>query len=200
MPLNLNDIDDQQSPADRPPGPILREPGGDGGTGSRRGILIAAGGITILLIFFVVWKFDLFHFRGDHRTEESSASMTETPHVSAPQNSTPASGDAATSPPRQNVQTMTQAPPVQPAASSSSLASKKTGTYTIYISRQKSRARADEESSRWNAAGYESRVTPAGEWFKVSIGRYGTWEEAKAAAVALEDGFEAGYLVGKITE
>ena len=74
------------------------------------------------------------------------------------------------------------------------------GNYTIYISRQNVRWRADEESGRWNAAGYESAVTERGGWFIVSLGQYGSWEEAKNAATMLQEGFEAGYLVGTVGE
>ena len=75
-----------------------------------------------------------------------------------------------------------------------------TGDYTIYIARHKSKEVADEEAGKWNEAGYETTVTEYDGWYRVSIGRYKTWDEAKAVAEKLRDGLEAGYRIGKIGE
>jgi septal ring-binding cell division protein DamX len=69
------------------------------------------------------------------------------------------------------------------------------GRYTIYISRYRTQATADEESSRWRAAGYESQVTPRAGWYCVSIGRFPSRQEARALVDKLVDGFEGGYWI-----
>jgi cell division protein FtsN len=70
------------------------------------------------------------------------------------------------------------------------------GNYTIYIGSFKQKALADDEAGRWKEAGYPSYVTQNGVWYRVSLGKYTSKEEAHTDAEKLKEAFESGYRIG----
>ena len=185
MPLNLNDPDDSSGTERQGRGPILHEPGSESEGVSKKWILIAVAFVVVLAGSWYAWKSGIF---GKHANPEPP------PPPTAQYEADIKESHQAQPPP--------QAPPIAAAEKESNKTLRPTGTgrYTIYISRQRDRARAEEEGSRWRAAGYESFITEGDGWYKLSIGRYSTWEDAKGAAITLQLGFEAGYMVGTLTE
>ncbi len=203
MPLNLNDPEDSSVPESQPKGPIFHEPGTGGPNVPVKLILLILGGVVLVGGLIYAWKSEFFISHAPQaqytitpqkeetvKPVEQQPPLTQTESAPVPSGSTPSTeGSHPAAAPRQKSIPPKSAEPRHG-----------TGNYTIYISRQNVRWRADEESGRWNAAGYESVVTERGGWFVVSVGRYASWEEAKNAATMLQDGFEAGYLIGTIGE
>jgi hypothetical protein len=189
MPLNLNDPDDPAGQERQGRGPILHEPASDSEGSSTKWIIIGVACVVVLAGGWYAWKSGLFAPREKHppATAQYEAEIK------------PESKPANTAPPPVN-EPLTKGAALAEKESMGSSHPKGTGKYTIYISRQRERARAEEEGNRWTAAGYESFITEGDGWFKLSIGRYKTWEDAKAAAITLEMGFEAGYMVGTLSE
>ena len=72
------------------------------------------------------------------------------------------------------------------------------GNYTIYIGRHRTRSIADEEAMRWTDAGYQSFVTVADGWYRVSIGVFERKTDAIPVIEKLSDGFEGGYWVSAL--
>jgi len=195
MPLNLNDPDDSSGAERQGRGPILHEPGSEQARVSTKWILIAAACVVVLGGGWYAWKSGLLGSRENQEPPLPPAAQYE--------------ADIKPNNQAANPQPLAQPPLNAPGSKGAALAEKEsnisshpmgTGRYTIYISRQRDRARAEEEGSRWTAAGYESIITEGDGWFKLSIGRYSTWENAKAAAITLQEGFEAGYMVGTMAE
>lgn len=204
MSLNLNDPEDSSDLETQGAGPILHEPGLSEPKFSKKIILIAAGAILVLAGLFVIWKLGVFSSPGSVAPSTSESAMKSEPAKPAdektsspiPERQTSLTQQPVDNTPSKISEAERSVTPQRPATSSSATA----GKYTIYISRQKSRSPAEEESSRWKQAGYESYVTEEEGWFKVSIGRYATWEDANGSALGLKDAFEAGYHIGKIVE
>jgi cell division septation protein DedD len=73
-----------------------------------------------------------------------------------------------------------------------------TGKYSIVLGSFKSKQNADDLYAHWKAAGYPAFLTTKGAWFKVSIGKYPSIEEAKKEAEKMRDSFKDGYLIEAI--
>jgi septal ring-binding cell division protein DamX len=186
MPLNLNDPDDSSGTERQGRGPILHEPVTESERSSTKWILIAVACVVVLAGGWYAWKSGVFGSRDNQEPPPPPTAQYEA--EIKPVN--PSQPPAKT--------TLSAAPAEKEAVKTSRPMG--TGRYTIYISRQRERARAEEEGSRWTAAGYESFISEGDGWYKLSIGRYSTWEDAKATAITLQLGFEAGYMVGTLAE
>lgn len=79
-----------------------------------------------------------------------------------------------------------------------------TGNYTIIVASFKEKANAEKNVKRWTDAGYEAMITEkdaekkGSKWYRVSIGRYETKQDAMKAAAKLADALEAGYWIEQV--
>ncbi len=69
--------------------------------------------------------------------------------------------------------------------------------YAVYISSYRVRQDAEEEVSRWVAAGFTSFVSDAGGWHRVAFGGYEAPGEAAEKAEKWKQAFENGYWIGR---
>lgn len=69
-------------------------------------------------------------------------------------------------------------------------------TFAVYISSYRERTDADEEVSRWVAAGFSSFVTDAQGWHRVAFGRFDDTRAARQEAERWKQAFENGYWIG----
>ncbi len=78
------------------------------------------------------------------------------------------------------------------------------GSYSIVVASFKEKANAEKNVKRWTDAGYEAMITEKGaekkgsKWYRVSIGRYETKQDAMKAAAKLADALEAGYWIEQV--
>ncbi len=78
------------------------------------------------------------------------------------------------------------------------------GNYTIFIASFRSKDRAETLVKRWTDAGYYSTINEknagkdGGIWYRVSIGRYESRNEAKKVADTLLQSFESGYWIDEL--
>jgi hypothetical protein len=72
------------------------------------------------------------------------------------------------------------------------------GRLTVYISSYKDRADAEEEASRWSAAGFTSFVEDVHGWHRVAFGRYADVQAAQKEADRWKPAFENGYWIGPV--
>lgn len=208
MPLNIDQPDNVPEPENPPAEPVLHEP-----PKSTRGKFPVVVIVSIVLMLvaigagYLIWQLDIFGWNKPHSAQAQPSAPKET--VAAP-----------VAVPRDTVSNPHPEDAVMPAQPQDSTANKenvpatevqapeqrrprpvsKAGTYTIYISRHRTKVAAEDESARWKEGGYESFVSEEEGWFRVSIGRYLTWDEAKATAEDLKDAFESGYRIGTIAE
>lgn len=79
-----------------------------------------------------------------------------------------------------------------------------TGSYTIVVASFKEKANAEKGSKHWTDAGYEAMITEKTtgkngvKWYRLSIGRYETKQDAIIAAAKLADALEAGYWIEQV--
>lgn len=79
-----------------------------------------------------------------------------------------------------------------------------TGNYTIVVASFKEKSNAEKTLKRWTDAGYDAMITEkdaekkGSKWYRVSIGRYETKQDAMKAAAKLADAFEAGYWIEQL--
>jgi hypothetical protein len=201
MPLNYKEHGTKPQPQSR--GPVLHQPG-DSDKKSSKLMIILLIVVVIAAVVFFVFKYDLLK-------QNKSAQMMP---ATQPEKSVEAVPDTASHAVQAPPTDTSMKPPVDSAkgggavdsASHSAAGLKRppaelgTGNYTIYISRHKTKEVADSEAGTWRDAGYETNVSEADGWYRLAIGRYKTWDEAKATAEKLRDGLEAGYKIGKIDE
>ncbi|HEV8539095.1 MAG TPA: SPOR domain-containing protein [Bacteroidota bacterium] len=90
-------------------------------------------------------------------------------------------------------------PPIQDTVQQAT-APVQTGKYTIFVARFRSKDKADTVAAKWERAGQRTEVTESEGWFRASIGRFATREEAKAAAEELGERLKAGYFIGRVNE
>ena len=185
MPLNLEDNEDNSERRQPSQRPILHQPG-EVKQGLSKGVIVLFIIVVLGAVTFLVHKFGILG--GNNHPQAIVTKPVE--------NLTTANSESALAAPPQveSLSEPEESEEVQAAAHTGA------GKYTIYIARYKSKATADEEASRWNEVGYETTVTEYDGWYRVSIGRFKTWDEAKAVAEKLSDGLEAGYHIGKIIE
>jgi hypothetical protein len=72
------------------------------------------------------------------------------------------------------------------------------GNLTVYISSYKDRSDAEEEASRWSAAGFTAFVEDVQGWHRVAFGRYADIQTAQKDAEHWKPAFENGYWIGKV--
>lgn len=200
MPLDLKEEGDIRSSI---PSPVLHQPG-NGKSGAMKVILIILAVVAVGAGAYLVYKSNLFSRRGTQRTVASQPSQppatTELRAGNAPSSEEPKPEEAAQVKNQQTNAAKAQVMPPPQKQAARQRPSPAEGNYTIYIGRHRTKEVADGEAGAWNGAGYETTVTELDGWYRVSIGRYRTWDEAKAVAVKLSDGLEAGYKIGKISE
>ncbi len=79
-----------------------------------------------------------------------------------------------------------------------------TGSYSIVVASFKEKANAEKNVKRWTDSGYEAMITEkdaekkGSKWYRVSIGRYETKQDAMKAAAKLADALEAGYWIEQV--
>jgi cell division protein FtsN len=73
-----------------------------------------------------------------------------------------------------------------------------TGKYSIVVGSFKNKQNADDLFAKWKAAGYPAYLTTKGAWYKVSLGKYPSIEEAKKEAAKMQDSFKDGYIIEAI--
>lgn len=79
-----------------------------------------------------------------------------------------------------------------------------TGNYTIVVASFKAKTNAEKNVKLWTDAGYDAMITEkdsekkGSKWYRVSIGRYETKQDAMKAAAKLADAFEAGYWIEQL--
>ena len=192
MPLNFKG-DEETSDQQGSKKPILHQPG-EVNQGTSKLIVILLVVAVLAAGGFFVYKYDVLRLR---KTKQPAVNEpAEKPAPQHPEQS------PQTQPPVDSAQRAHDSvmPQSKPKAEERPVVPSSAGTYTIYISRHKTKEVADAEAAKWNQAGYETTVTEYEGWYRVSIGRYITWDEAKAVAEKLKDGFEAGYKIGKVQE
>ena len=76
------------------------------------------------------------------------------------------------------------------------------GDFTIVIASFQEKNTAEEEAARWSSAGFQSMVNEkalkAGTWYRVSLGRYETRQEAMKSAKEMEHMFESGFWIDRV--
>ncbi len=70
--------------------------------------------------------------------------------------------------------------------------------YTIYVGSFIKKSMADEEIRRWRVVGYTAVVMKAGNYYRVSIGRFQSVNGAKTYVKDLTEYLKNGYWIGKI--
>ncbi len=78
-----------------------------------------------------------------------------------------------------------------------------TGEYAIFIYSFRDKTNAVKAAQRWTDAGYISLITEkddriGGKWYRVSIGRFETKNEALKVAQKLSNSFDAGYVIDRL--
>jgi septal ring-binding cell division protein DamX len=140
---------------------------------------------------------------GSEQTQEGSEQATTPTPTPEPtlENTPPTSSGApasqtSQSPPRSSPPRTSPAPSFVPPASSG------TGSYTVQVSSWTSKAYAEQQASRLNAAGmsaFVEDVVIAGEnWYRVRVGHYETPQEAKEAAEQLSRSLEGRIWVARL--
>jgi SPOR domain len=89
-------------------------------------------------------------------------------------------------------------PPVRPEVTPPPVHKFMEGAYTVYIASYPVEPPAAEEVSRWNEAGYEASVIEANNHYRVALGQYVGYEDAKIFAQQMWEAFENGYWIGKV--
>jgi cell division protein FtsN len=78
------------------------------------------------------------------------------------------------------------------------VSSSTSGKYSIVIGSFKSKQNADDLYALWKKGGYPANLTTKGTWYKVSIGKYPSIEEARKEALKMQDSFKNGYVIEAI--
>ncbi len=208
MPLNIDDPDRISEQENSETGPDLHEPPKSAARKLPTPVIIAV--LSLLIVAagaYLVWQLDLLGLNSarPELSPQAGANENANPPAVVPADTSSTTHQDVTLQPEQPQHDVGK---TGPAVESRAPAVEKsvppqaqhTGTYTIYISRHRSKETADEEASRWKEAGYETFVSTDEGWYRVSIGRYATWDEAKDAAEGLKDAFESGYRIGRVAE
>ncbi|MDI6802558.1 MAG: SPOR domain-containing protein [Bacteroidota bacterium] len=72
------------------------------------------------------------------------------------------------------------------------------GSYSIVVASFREKSNAEKNVKRWTDAGYEAMITEKDKWYRVSVGRYETKQDAMKAAAKLADALEAGYWIEQV--
>ncbi len=197
MPLDFKEKGDISEKKHNNEGPILHQPGELKPGISKIMIILFLVVIIIATTFFLI-KYDVFkRIKSQQTMNVETPSKSNEPKVENQfLKSAPSNDDSTTSMTKGNEVPI----PINEHIQEKSELPVQSENYTIYIARHHSKEIADQEAERWKEAGYETTVTEYDGWYRVSIGRFSTWDEAKAVAEKLHEGFEAGYRVGKIIE
>ena len=209
MPLNIDDPENKSDPGNPGEGPVLHESQKASPKKLQTSTIIIVGIILLIMAGggYVVWKFELY--KVVKKPPAAAAQQPELqenrpPPLALPVDTSSDMHSAAT--PQSavaQVDTMkkdsaTSKPPElvkkKPPAESND------GTYTIFISRFRDHDAADKESAKWKEAGFETFVSKEDGWYRLSLGRYTSWDEAKVRAENLKDSFESGYRIGRIAD
>jgi len=216
MPFDFkNPEEEQQEQAPEKPQPILHKPRASGLPWKR--IILIVGGILVLCaVAFIVFKTNLLKKKKAEppkivetvtpQKADTTAQVTAQP-APPPETNPPQVREEPKKPPLKKVEPTPRKglPPVvrkepkketaPPKISKPPSAPVGSGQYTIFIGSFKQKSLADDEASRWNEAGYQAFVTERKGWHRVSLGKYGSKDEARQQAEKLKEAFETGYWI-----
>jgi septal ring-binding cell division protein DamX len=177
MPLNLKDDADDSAEEKQPHVPILHQPGQH----RRVSPLLV---ITIILVLLLGVAGVLIYQSGLWKKLRPKQAEAVHPPAAAPAEV-------------RSPDTIRAAPEIAPEVRQQPPdAGTVRGGFTIFVSRQKERERADGEAGRWKDAGYAAEVVEMDGWYCVAVGRYASREEAREVAEKLKEGLEGGYWIG----
>jgi cell division protein FtsN len=219
-----NPLDTDQSVS---PPPTLREVGvGGGGAKTSTLLTVLAIVAALLLSVFALNYFKVIHLWGKKAPKVTIEQ--DLPAADLPVASTDAGGNpAGTTDPSLATPELSLEPSTTPAGNTTAPASSTpttttpttttkpeptrkfvpppsgSGTFTVQVSSWTSKARAEREAQKLSTAGMSSFVEDAviaGEnWYRVRVGRYGSSQEAKAAATELAKSLEGRIWVAKVS-
>ncbi len=207
MPLNMQENDEFPVEDEHAPPPIRR-------TESPQGPALKTVALIVLLVAFIggggylLYRFKIFGKKSAPTTQTQPSALqnpwkaettAQTPAAPAPQVIADEKPTSPSTPPateknevakNESVKPATSAPVVTPPRA---LTPAGDGRFALYISSYRDKAPADEEASRWSAAGFSSFVETIDGWHRVVLGRYADMAAAKKEALrwkpALENGF-----------
>jgi len=178
MPLNINDDQLEELSSPDKPRPILR--GVSTEPKSNKKVLLLVFGLVVLgAAVLLVYLFSTMK-PGTETAQQPAEAKPAEPIAAAgqqPAESVPPAAQAVTAPPA-------ELPTLH-------------GVYTIFIASYAERPPAEEEVGRWKEAGYQAFVIEVMGHFRVAVGDYAAFSEARAGAASLSDAFENGYWIGK---
>jgi len=180
MPLNIENREDIEKNKISVPQPILHDPKPD--YSLIKNITIA---FLVLAIIFVI-IFLVYHSSVNNDTESISSNVL-----------TQNLGEI------KNESVIVQSKPINNSVMEKRQDTQSSGIkareeYTIYVGSFTKKSMAEEEIERWKAAGYTAEIIKAGSYYRVSIGRFQSVNEAKTYVKDLTEYLKNGYWVGKI--
>jgi hypothetical protein len=177
MPLNITDDEEKQYNESPKPQPILRGPAPEPKS-NKKLLLVVFALVVIGAAVFLVYLFTTMRPRKETAQQPSAIRQGDTVAAVVPRSdATPL--------------------PATPAAEAPAASPVPHGLYTIFVASYIDRTPAVEEVGRWKDAGYEASVVEALGHFRVAVGDYAAFREARTSAAALSEGFENGFWIGK---
>jgi len=183
MPLNINDQTESPNTDPQKPQPILRGPAVE--PKSKKKMFVYIFAVVVLVAAGVI----VYLFSSMNSHKQVAQSVTES--QPAESNASPTGQPLAEQP---SADRSSESPSGVTGTSSGTQTS--SGRYTIYIASYRDRTPAEEEVSRWNEAGYKAAVVEIIGHFRVSLGEYAGFREARNTAENLNEAFENGYWIG----
>src|SRR5690242_7169923 len=161
MPLNYKENGTKPQPQSR--GPVLHQPG-DGDKKSSKLMIVLLVVVVIAAAAFFVFKYDLV--KRNSSAQQTPVAQPEKSIIAAPDTASHAvQVPPADTSPRTPVESTNggavDTAPHNAAGLKRPPAELAAGSYTIYISRHKTKEVADSEAGTWRDAGYEANVSEA---------------------------------------
>lgn len=219
---NLNIPEEQKrSMRKQPLSPFKRQAMAGGGSKMLPIMLIFSFIIFVGIVFYALNQYGYIHLWGEKPAKviaipdqqaQLSESLTESsPNQTIVEEETPLPATAESGLKQEEPVTKQPAPVPEPAKQVViNEAEKKvhidngTGSYTIVVASFKEKSNAEKTLKRWTDSGYDAIITEkdsekkGSKWYRVSIGRYETKQDAMKAASKLADAFEAGYWIEQL--
>lgn len=173
MPLNINENDEVPKREEGDPAPITRAPADRAPLFTTATLLVLLGAIVAAGVYLMM----------QFRVIDIGALSSNPPAASPP--------PAALANPWKTADSVR-------AGNERTAAEATGGRFALYINSFRERGDAEEEVSRWSAAGFSSFVADAGGWHRVAFGRYSSISEALRDAERWKQAFENGYWIGTI--
>lgn len=200
MPFNFQD-DQKKDQLKEKPKPILHSPK----SGNPAMAKALVGLFVILVIGAALYLVERSGILSSQKTtahvEEMRLTPLDTAQITESQPMDPAATETQRVP-RERAETIQAAPERQPAALPEPEQEKRQaadgGKFTIYAGSFKKREVTEGVVSELRKRGHNAFVVPAGEWYRVAVGKFETREAARAHAETLRSALESGFWVEKV--